>query len=355
MARRWRLPALLLAGAAGLASCSTLNYYAHLGRGQWQVLNAREPIDRILADPQRDPELRRRLGLAMAARDYASQRLALPANGSYRRYADLGRPYVVWNVFAAPELSLQALEHCFPIAGCVAYRGYYSEAEARAEALRLQAQGYETHIGGVPAYSTLGWFDDPLLNTMLRWDDDRLLETLFHELAHQKVYLPGDTAFNESYASFVGEQGLREWRAARGQVAEGSLALQREAGFVALLSATRERLEAAYASAGDDAARRAAKSAAFAQLAQDYAALKASWNGWGGYDRFFATPMNNAKLLPFALYNQHLAAFAALFAREGGDWPRFHAAVAALADEPAEARGRALAALTADPVLAHAR
>jgi len=344
--RRLALLGLLL--ALGLSACSTLGYYAHLGQSQWQLMRAREPIRDILADPQRDAELRRRLQLTLEARAWASQALGLPDNGSYTRYADLQRPFVVWNVFAAPELSLEPVEHCFPIAGCVAYRGYYREDLAREEAARLEAQGYETYVAGVPAYSTLGWFDDPLLNTMLRWNDDHLIDTLFHELAHQRLYLPGDTAFNESYATFVGEEGLRQWRAMRGLPPEAPLFALRENGFVALLQDSRERLRAAYEQAGDEAAKRLAKAAAFERLQQDYAALRASWGGWGGYDRFFATPMNNAKLLPFALYHQHVAAFASLFAREGRDWPRFHAAAQQLSKLRPDERESRLTQLAAD-------
>lgn len=338
----------LLAVGASLSACSSLGYYTHLGQGQWQLLQAREPIRDILADPRRDPELRRRLQLSLEARAWASQTLGLPDNGSYTRYADLQRPYVVWNVFAAPELSLDAVEHCFPIAGCVAYRGYYREDLAQAEAERLQAQGYETYVAGVPAYSTLGWFDDPLLNTMLRWNDDHLIDTLFHELAHQRLYLPGDTAFNESYASFVGEEGLRQWRAARGLPPEAPLFAAREQAFVSLVGDTRERLQAAYQQAGDAAGQRAAKAAAFEQLRQDYAALRARWGGWPGYDRYFETPLNNAKLLPFALYHSQVAAFAALYAREGRDWSRFHAAAQQLSRLDADQRESRLAELAAD-------
>ena len=322
------LAALLCATA--LTGCTMLGYYAHLAQGQWQVLAAREPIAQLIADPHRDPELRRRLALALHARDFASTGLALPRNGSYTQFADIGRPFVVWNVFAAPELSLTGIEHCFPIAGCVAYRGYYREDRARAEAARLDAQGLDTYVAGVPAYSTLGWFDDPLLNTLLRGDDDRLIATVFHELAHQQLYVPGDTAFNESYASFVEEEGLRQWRAGRGEAAQSAAYADREAAFVALVLDARQQLEQAYAAAVDDTARRAAKQAAFADLHRRYHGLKAAWGGWAGYDPFFSTPLNNAKLLPFGLYHQHVAAFAALFAREGRDWRRFHAAAAAL-------------------------
>ena len=192
------LPLLVL-----LTGCSSLGYYAQLAGGQWQLLQARQPVAELLADPRQPAELRRRLQRAQAARDFASTRLALPDNRSYRLYADLARPYVVWNLFATPEFSLEPVTHCFPIAGCVAYRGYFDEQRARGAAALLRVQGLDTEVAGVAAYSTLGWFDDPLLGGMLAWNDERLAGLIFHELAHQRLYLPGDTAFNESFARFV--------------------------------------------------------------------------------------------------------------------------------------------------------
>ena len=177
-----------------LTGCSTVSYYSHVLRGGWQVLQAREPIADILADPARDPLLKTRLQGVQAARRFAVSRLALPDNGSYTEYSELHRPFVVWNVFAAAPLSLEPVTHCFVVAGCVAYQGFYQQALAKTEAQRLEAQGQETFVGGVSAYSTLGWFDDPVLSSMLLWDDERLAATLFHELAHQIAYVPGDTA-----------------------------------------------------------------------------------------------------------------------------------------------------------------
>lgn len=346
-ARPLALPALL-ATAVSLGACSTLGYYAHLGRGQLALLSARQPIPKLLAEQDQDPTLRRRLQLTLDARRWASPALALPDNGSYTLYADLGRPYVLWNLFATPELSLDPVQHCFPIAGCVAYRGYYREDLAQQAAAELAAQGHDTHVAGVPAYSTLGWFDDPLLNTMLAWGDDQLLETLFHELAHQRLYLPGDTAFNESYASFVGEEGLRRWRQVQGLPPPARLFAEREQAFVQLLVEARERLRAIYQGDGDDDRKRAAKRLAFERLRLDYEALRRGWDGWRGYDRFFETPLNNARLLPYALYHQHVPAFARLFTEQGRDWSRFHAAAKALSRLSREARDRRLAELARD-------
>ena len=325
------LCALLLTG------CSTVSYYSHVLHGGWQVLKAREPIADILADPARDPVLKARLADVQAARRFASMALGLPDNGSYTDYTALGRPHVVWNVFAAGPLSLQAVTHCFPVAGCVAYRGYYEAARAEAEAARLRAAGYETFVGGVSAYSTLGWFDDPVLSSMLLWDDERLAATLFHELAHQMVYVPDDTAFNESYGKFVELEGLKAWRRARGLPEALPPDLVFESIFIARMMQTRAELEAVYASLRDDAAKRAGKAEAFARLEADIRRLSDEAGTGPGYLRFFATPMNNAKLLPFGLYHQWRPAFAKLFAHQGGDWPSFHAAVQQLARlEPAE-------------------
>ncbi|NQD91485.1 aminopeptidase [Pseudomonas sp. CrR25] len=343
---RRRVPLLALAALLLLGGCNTLDYYTHLTRGQLQVLQARQPIDALLADPTLAAPLRQRLGLALRARRFASAELGLPDNRSYRLYADVQRPYVLWNLFAAAEFSVEPELHCFPIAGCVAYRGYYHQGRARGAAALLQQQGLETYIGGVEAYSTLGWFDDPLLNTMLNWSDERLVAVIFHELAHQQLYVVDDTAFNESFATFVEREGLRQWRAAHGQAsAEAPGAMQREQ-FSALVLATRERLQRLYASAQPPAQIRAAKQAEFERLRRDYRALRDDqWGGVGRYDAWIEAPLNNAKLLPFGLYDRWVPAFARLFDEAAGDWPRFYRRVAALAPLSREARDAALAAL----------
>ncbi|MDP3294461.1 MAG: aminopeptidase [Nevskia sp.] len=325
-----------------LSACSTLDYYAHMAKGQFELLRSRQPIARLIADPATDDQLKAKLKLALEARAFASDTLGLPRNGSYTSYADLGRPWVLQNLFATPEFSLDAVEHCFPIAGCVAYRGYYDEVRLKAEAERLKAQGYEVYIGQVPAYSTLGWFDDPVLNTMLprddRKDDDDLAGTVFHELAHQQLYLQGDTRFNESFASFVEQQGLRQWRAARHQAADSSDRRERADQFAALILATRERLQKLYTSGIAEAEMRSAKQAEFERLRADYRQLRdGPWQGYAGYDGWIDGELNNAKLLPFGLYHQWLPGFAKLFEEAGGDWPRFYAAAKKLADgEPAQ-------------------
>jgi predicted aminopeptidase len=329
-----------------LSGCASLDYYAQVSRGQLDLLAARQPVAELLADPQTDPELQRRLALAQQARDFASAELELPDNRSYRLYADLQRPYVVWNVFATAELSLAPLTHCFPVAGCVAYRGFYQQGRARGAAALLQADGLDTYVAGIEAYSTLGWFDDPILNTMLRWDDERLAAVIFHELAHQQLYVADDTAFNESFASFVEQQGLRQWRAARGLAPTDAGEERQRRQFTELILASRERLQALYDQPLADAQKRAGKAAEFERLRAEYRALRDDeWGGDRRYDAWMAQPLNNARLLPFGLYDQWVAAFAALFQEAGGDWAQFYRRAEALGELPAEERERALAAL----------
>lgn len=337
---RW-VPLLLVIGLNG---CST--YYGQLALGQLELLRLREPIADLIADPQRDARMRQRLSQALQARRFASDTLGLPDNGSYRVYADIQRPYVVWNLFATEAFSVTPLTHCFPIAGCVAYRGYYQPGRARGAAARLQAEGYDTLVTGVQAYSTLGWFDDPLLSSMLRWDDERLAGLIFHELAHQRLYVPGDTAFNESYASFVEREGLRQWRASRGLPATDETAWHRYAQFSQLMLETRDRLATLYASELSEPAKRDAKAAEFVRLRQAYRRLRdLSWDGDGRFDRWMAQPLNNASLLPFGLYDRWVPAFAALFQQLDGDWSRFYARVEALGRLPTDERTRLLDAL----------
>ncbi len=343
LSRRAAVPLLALA----LTGCSTVDYYGQLARGQLQLLSARQPVQALIEDPTTEPKLRERLELSQQARRFASEKLALPDNRSYRLYADLHRPFVVWNLFATDEFSLQPQLHCFPIAGCVAYRGFYEQSRARGAAALLKAQGLDTYLGGVEAYSTLGWFDDPILNTMLRWSDERLVAVIFHELAHQQYYLAGDTAFNESYATFVEQEGLRQWRTARGLPAPKEVGVQPREQFTTLVLASRARLEKLYASGLDADAMRAGKQAEFERLRAEYRQLRGSqWNGVGYYDSWIDGPLNNAKLLPFGLYDQWVAAFAGLFAEVNGDWPTFYRRVAELGALPQTQRQIQLQALS---------
>lgn len=326
-----------------LSGCSSISYYSQLADGQWQLLRAREPVAEVIADPTRPQPLRDHLVQAQKARMFASEHLHLPDNQSYRLYADIGRPYVVWNVFATQEFSLSPENYCFPIAGCVAYRGYYSQGAARGEAALLRQRGMDVSIGGVEAYSTLGWFNDPIMSSMMHWGDERLATLIFHELAHQRFYVKDDTEFNESFATFVEQEGTRQWRVARGLAPLGDSTLRQRDQFTRLILDTRKRLETLYAQPLSAEAMRQAKAAQFERLRQDYRQLRDSqWAGDKRYDAWINQPMNNARLLPFGLYDQWVPAFAALFKQEGGDWVRFYAAVERMGQLPVGARKTAL-------------
>lgn len=354
--RSWRCW-LVLALLPWLAGCSALGYYAHLADGQIELLRARQPIAAILDDPAADPALKQRLRQVLVARAWAVTALGLPDNGSYTRYVALDRPYVVWNVFATPPYSLQPVERCFPIAGCLAYQGYYTQARAEQRAAELRAAGNDVHIGGVPAYSTLGWFDDPVISSMMRWDDATLIGTVFHELAHQQLYLQDDTRYNESYASFVEQEGLRQYRASHPQppLPFDAAAQGRKTQFVRLVLAARARLEAVYAEPLPAAEMALRKAAEFARLRSEYEQLRdGDWNGYRGYDAWFAEDtLNNAKLLPFGLYDEDVPAFAVLYEERQRDWPRFHAEVLRLSKLSRAQRQAELERLRAKAALEH--
>ncbi|SHH57362.1 aminopeptidase [Massilia sp. CF038] len=340
---------LALAAAAMLASCSSLNYYAQAAHGQLSLLNDARPIEDWLSDEHTDAKLKLRLATARQIRTFAVQELGLPDNKSYRNYAALKRPFVLWNVVAAPELSLKPVQWCFPVAGCVSYKGYYSKDEAVAFARSLREEGMDVQVGGVPAYSTLGWFNDPLVSTFINYPDAELARLLFHELSHQVVYVQGDSQFNESFASAVEEAGVERWLAEFGNPAMHENFLRfsaRKKQFLALLMDCRRELERVYTSQVPDADKRAAKARLFKKLQDDYQVLKTSWGGYAGYDRFFAEPLSNAHLAAVATYNEFIPAFRALLAREK-TFPRFYAAARALAELDKEERHRRLQALAA--------
>ncbi len=329
-----------------LNGCTSVSYYSQLATGQLQLLRAREPVAEVIADPSRDQTLRAHLAQSQKARTFASEHLHLPDNQSYRLYADIGRPFVVWNVFVTPEFSLKPQNHCFPIAGCVAYRGYYSQSAARGEAALQRLQGMDVSIGGVEAYSTLGWFNDPIISSMMGWGDERLATLIFHELAHQRIYVKDDTEFNESFATFVEQEGTRQWRATRGLAPDtGAQALRRDQ-FTQLVLDTRTRLEKLYAQPLPADQMRQRKADEFERLRSEYRQLRDSqWAGDRRYDAWVNAPMNNARLLPFGLYDQWVPAFAVLFKQEGGDWVRFYAAVEKLGALPVGERKATLKAL----------
>jgi predicted aminopeptidase len=311
-------------------------------------MGAREDIAEVIADPATAPELRSELEGVEAMIAFAATELALPDNGSYRDYVDIGRPYVVVNVVATPELSLDPVTWCFPVAGCVPYRGYFDIEEARTFAESLVAEGYDVTLSQSPAYSTLGYFNDPVPSTMLARGEVALAGTLFHELSHQRVYVEDDSMFNESYAVTVEREGVRRWLGAfggAGAVAAYEADLRREEAFLDLVLGARAELDALYRSTASDDAKRAGKAAIFAELRRDYAGLKASWGGYDGYDAWFDRDLNNAHLAAVGTYEEQVAAFEALLRQQGGDMAAFHAAVEALAALPPAERDAALAAL----------
>lgn len=338
----------LSAGCAAVADGP--GYYLQSALGHLDVMRRARPLPEVIADPATPEPLRERLRRAAQIREFASRELGLPDNRSYAAYAALPRPFVLWNVFATPELSLKLAQWCFPVAGCVSYRGYYDRADADAFARRLRDQGLEAHVGGVPAYSTLGWFDDPLLSTFIHYPEAELARLVFHELAHQVLYVQNDTTFNESFATAVEEAGVERWLAARAdpQVERAYREhAQRRLQFVALLRRAKDRLQALYASDLPDDTKRAGKAEAFAALRADYQALRASWGGFAGYDRFFEAGPTNPQLAAVGAYNDLLPAFRALLAREGDDLPRFYAAVRELAQLPRAQRDARLRELGA--------
>jgi predicted aminopeptidase len=350
--RSW-IKRLLLAGAiviaiAVAAGCSTVGYYAQSIQGHFAMLRAARPIPEIMADPATATPLKQRLQRAERIRAFASQELALPDNRSYRSYADLQRPFVVWNIFATRELSLELKQWCYPVVGCAGYRGYFDRAAADRAAEHLRAESYEVNVAGVPAYSTLGWFADPLLNTFIGGNEGQLAGLVFHELAHQVVFVGGDTTFNESFATAVEREGVRRWLAAHGDDASRKAYAefaQRRREFLDLLLKYRALLEVSYRSVEPVDVKRARKQQLFAQLQQDYAALRESWDGFAGYDRFFAQGLTNAHLASVGAYNDWVPAFNALLAKANGEFPRFYGDVKLLGAMPKEQRDSALRSL----------
>lgn len=341
-----KLRTLFFLGLAALAAgCSQLGYYMQAAQGQFTLLSDARPIDDWLASPEVGDKLKTRLAKVKEIRAFAAHELSLPDNGSYKTYTDLKRPYVLWNVVAAPQLSLRPLQWCFPIAGCVNYRGYYSKEEAQAYATQLREEHYDVQVAGVPAYSTLGWFNDPVLSSFINYPDGELARLIFHELAHQVVYVAGDSQFNESFATAVEEAGVERWMVAHGdeRMRAGYVAYEgRKRDFLALLMKYRDRLEANYARKAADDDKRRAKAEIFQALKDEYQTLKADWGGYAGYDRWFAEPLSNAHLASVATYHDFVPGFRALL-NEQGSFPKFFAAVRDLAHVDKEARRRRLA------------
>ncbi len=342
----WRLVVAVLMLTTG--GCSTIGYYSQSIVGGASVLVHRQSIPELISDPDTPPALRRRLELAERIRNFASSELDLPNNASYRTYTDLKRDYVVWSVFAAPEFSLEPKTWCVPLFGCLAYRSYFAKPGAERLAARLRAKGLDTYVAGIPAYSTVGWFSDPLLNTMTSWPEADLAGMIFHELAHQELFVPGDSPFDESFAVTVEREGVRRWMHHEHNpeaYAEYLGQKARARQFVAMVMGTRKRLEKLYASGETPAQMRAEKKAIFAHMRARYERLRAQWGGYAGYDHWMSGELNNAKISSVSTYERYVPAFRLLLQRQGGDMKGFFAAVRAIGKLPPKQRHARMEAL----------
>ncbi|MCP4691774.1 MAG: aminopeptidase [Desulfobacterales bacterium] len=340
---------ILLTGVV-FTGCQTSSYYSQAILGHMRILGNERPISRVLRDPDAPTPLKQKLALVMEIREFAEASLHLPAGGAYHTYVALDRPHVVWNVFAAPEFSLAPKTWRYPFVGVASYRGYFSRADAERFAETLANEGCDVYVGGVTAYSTLGWFDDPVLSTFVYLKERRLAALLFHELAHQLLYVHDDTAFNESFATAVEREGLRRWLAGRngseksGEYERHLLEHRRRDQFMEMLMDCRGRLATLYGQERPVEEARREKARILAGLQEDYARLKEEWDGWAGWDAWFHQPVNNARLASAAMYYQYVPAFTRLLEACDGDLERFYETCGKLAKKNREERRRILAA-----------
>ena len=343
--RRITLLLAALAAAAVVVGCTNLPYYLQSVRGQLDIWSRQHDIETVIDKPDTSERLRAKLREVLQIREFASEELGLPRNASYRSYANLDRPFVIWNVFAAPEFAIQPKQWCFLFAGCVAYRGYFSKVDAESFADEAAKDGLDVFVGGVPAYSTLGYFPDPVLNTFVNYPKAHLARLMFHELAHQIVYVKDDTVFNESFAVAVELEGMRSWLARFGTEqdrATSEIIAQRRTQFVNLIETYRGYLNTLYKSGFPPKEMRMHKAELFAGLEDDYQKLKESWDGFKGFDRWFEDKPNNALLASVSIYTRKVPAFQALLRREDGDMARFYAAVKGLAQLGKKERAAAI-------------
>ncbi|WP_372970805.1 aminopeptidase [Marinobacter sp.] len=332
-----------------LSGCTTLGYYSQAVSGHLSLMMSTQPVPRLLDAPSTPTDLRQKLSVAQEAREFAENQLALPVGDAFSTYAELGRPWVVVNLVAAPEFSLQAHRWCYPVIGCQAYRGYYQLEEAQEEEQYFKDEGYDTFIGGVTAYSTLGWFDDPLHSGFTSLPDNRMVALMFHELAHRVVYIDDDTAFNESFATAVELEGLRLWLNQQDDEDGFQRALERlrqRNQTLALVTAATAQLEALYVQqhTRPKAELRQQKAEVFRKLQDDYQAMSADWNQPGPFGEN-PTELNNANLVLFSQYNQHVPAFRQMIRDHDGDFKAFYAAVENLSGQPPGNRQKTLARL----------
>ena len=328
-----------------LGGCANLGYYAQAVSGHLAIQQRAEPVSAVIEDPKASPNLKQALSKAVQMRAFASRELGLPDNQSFTRYADLQRPFVVWNVFAADEFSTKPLQWCFIGVGCVPYRGFFAQQDAEDFAAELRRSGTDVFMGGVPAYSTLGWFDDPLLNTFIGYSEAELAQLLFHELAHQVVFVSDDSTFNESFATAVEQEGVNRWLTLHGSAAQRTAfdtLQQRKTEYIARMLSTRQQLQTVFDSSVDPAAKRATKAQLLAELRADLA------QGSKHPERWQAVQLNNAQLASIATYTQLVPAFRALLAQQQGDLQKFYVAVKSLSGLPQAERNVLLQAVLED-------
>jgi predicted aminopeptidase len=350
------LAVLCLAMAICFSGCQSFSFYRQAIGGEYEILAHRESIIKLMADPKTPPKLKAKFEQVIKIRKFAAEELKLPADEIYLKYTDLHRPYVVWNVNIAPPLSLDPKTWWFPVVGRASYRGYFSEESAIRYAKPWEKNGWDVYIGGVEAYSTLGWFHDPLLNTFIYEPEADLAELIFHELAHRRLFIKGDTDFNEAYATAVAAEGLRRWFLASSNpkaYERHQAALAHDKQFVQLVMDTRQELQAVYTDGHlTDAEKLKRKEEIIAELRSKYAVVKKSWGGDNAYDEWFSEPINNAKLNTISAYYEFTPAFQALIRAQGGDMEKFYAAVAVLGKMPIEQRHEALEQYLKDAPLA---
>lgn len=339
-----------------------MRFYSQAIRGQFKIVAAQEPIPELLSDPKTPQALKKRLELVLEARRFAEQGLHLEANGHYLKYADLERRFAVWNVFAAPEFSLTPKSWWYPVVGRQDYRGFFAEKQAQEEARRLRKKGFDVYVGGVTAYSTLGWFRDPILNTFIFEDEVELAELIFHELAHHRVFVPGDTDFNEAFATTVAEEGVRRWLMSEGKtesLAQYEAQTKRAEQFARLVDETRQRLLMVYdetegapgnrvRSKSEAAVLREQKRQVIQELQENYSSLRQTWGETTDYEAWFRRPINNAQLNTVKTYYHFVPAFRRLLQEESGDLRHFYRRAKQIGGLKEEERHRHLKRLLAE-------
>ncbi len=337
--------------SAALWGCQTVEYYSQAIEGQCRILLKRQPISEIMADSESTQELRERLMFILQVREFAESELQLPVNNHYLTYVDLKRPFVLWNVFAAPEFSLTPKTWCYPVVGCASYRGYFAEINAHNYAERLGKQGYDVYVGGVTAYSTLGWFDDPVLSTFIDFSEARTAALIFHELAHQILYVKDDTAFNESFATLVEQEGLRRWQQASSTKRIYSEYLRQHRSreqFIQLIMLYRQKLELLYQTDLTPSEKRVRKTTIFSKLRDEFNLLKTRHIGLSNYDIWMNQSLNNAKIGSVVAYHDFVPAFQTLLSRNMGEMDQFFEACRQLTKKNKDERHQILASYMAN-------